>query len=87
MGSVLAERALRDGLDALSPSERNQLLGDPAALSTLHWSVWTSSARHPSWGALIERPPARPRVTQAAARPVVDEHLTGAVVAASDASP
>jgi len=61
MSTAIAERALRDGLGVLSPADRNQLIADPAALSALHWAVWTSAARHPSWVALTAQAPARMR--------------------------
>jgi membrane glycosyltransferase len=61
ISTAIAERALRDGPDVLSPADRNQLIADPAALSALHWAVWTSAARHPSWAALTAQTPARMR--------------------------
>jgi membrane glycosyltransferase len=61
MNTALAERALQGGLDELSSLEKNQLLADPAALSALHWAVWTSEQCHPSWRAEIEKGSARPR--------------------------
>ena len=68
LNTVVADRALHHGLDQLSAAEKNQLIADPDALSALHWAVWTSPAtRHSSWRALIEQPPARPRVVVAVA--------------------
>jgi membrane glycosyltransferase len=61
MSTAIAERALRDGLGVISAADRNQLIADPAALSALHWAVWTSAARHPSWVALTAQAPARMR--------------------------
>jgi membrane glycosyltransferase len=58
---ALASRALRNGADALSPQDRNQLLADPAALSALHVAVWTSPDAHPSWRRAIEERPVRLR--------------------------
>ena len=60
IADALVERALHDGLDALTPADRNRLLADPAALSALHWAVWTSpgGARHL---ARVDRRARRPR--------------------------
>jgi len=44
----LVERALEQGVDALTPEERGVLVADPEALTQLHHAVWTSEA-HPSW--------------------------------------
>src|SRR4029079_12026650 len=63
--TAIAERALRDGLGALSGADKNQLIADPAALSALHWAVWTSAARRPSWIALTAQAPARARSAMA----------------------
>ena len=60
IADALVERALRHGLDALTPSDRSRLLTDPAALSALHFAVWTSPAAHVSWREAIARPVARP---------------------------
>jgi membrane glycosyltransferase len=84
VNSALAERALRDGLDALSPAEKNQLIADPTALSALHWAVWTSAARHPSWTTLIEQPPSRARVF--VADPAREPPVSIAQPAVSDAA-
>jgi membrane glycosyltransferase len=59
IADALVERALRQGLDALTPSDRGRLLADPAALSALHFAVWTSPAAHTSWREAIARPVAR----------------------------
>src|SRR4029079_908245 len=59
MNTALAERALHGGLAALTPGDKTQLLADPAALSALHWAVWTSPARHPSWQARHQGAPGR----------------------------
>jgi membrane glycosyltransferase len=58
---AIVDRALRHGLEPLSAQDRARLLGDPAALSALHFAVWTSPSAHESWQAAIERSPARPR--------------------------
>jgi membrane glycosyltransferase len=58
---AIVDRALRQGLEPLSAQDRARLLGDPAALSALHFAVWTSPSAHASWQAAIERAPARPR--------------------------
>jgi membrane glycosyltransferase len=70
MNTALAERALHHGIDHLTPAEKNQLLADPAALSALHWAVWTSAARHDSWRVLTEQQPARARTPAPPASPV-----------------
>jgi membrane glycosyltransferase len=41
--------ALVEGPDALSPGAKLRLLGDPIALSRLHWRVWTSPDAHARW--------------------------------------
>ena len=87
LNTAVAERALRGGLATLSNAERNQLLGDPLALSALHWAVWSSPEAHSSWQALIEAPPAR---TRAAAIEHTHAHgtaLPAAMVATSEAGP
>jgi len=84
LNSALAERALHDGLDRLTPAEKNQLLADPAALSGLHWAVWTSSTRHSSWRILTEQAPARARLITSGASVQRDESMLTANVAASD---
>jgi membrane glycosyltransferase len=47
----LVERALYQGIDALTPHERGLLVGDPEALTQLHSAVWTLREAHPSWNA------------------------------------
>jgi membrane glycosyltransferase len=64
IADALVERALRQGLDALTPSDRGRLLADPAALSALHFAVWTSPAAHMSWREAIARPVARSAAPQ-----------------------
>jgi membrane glycosyltransferase len=86
MNTVVAERALHGGLGELSTAEKNQLLADPAALSALHWAVWTSAARHPSWRALIEQAPARSRAIAAEAPAARDDRIPDVAMAASDAA-
>jgi len=58
---AIVDRALRQGLDPLSMQDRARLLGDPAALSALHFAVWTAPSAHESWRAAIERAPTRAR--------------------------
>jgi len=41
--------------------DRARLLGDPAALSALHFAVWTAPSAHESWRVAIERAPTRAR--------------------------
>ncbi|MEO9136401.1 MAG: glucans biosynthesis glucosyltransferase MdoH [Casimicrobiaceae bacterium] len=64
IADTLVEHALHDGLDALTPRDRNHLIADPAALSALHWAVWTSQAAHPTWRAAIANVPSRARAPQ-----------------------
>jgi len=49
----LAERALREGVDALDSAQRAVLIGDPEALSWLHFNVWTADRAHSSWVAAL----------------------------------
>ena len=86
MNTALAERALHGGLAALSPGDKSQLLADPASLSALHWAVWTSPARHPSWKALTEGAPARARVMADRDAAPADPQGEHSSVAASDAA-
>ena len=69
----LCTHALRAGPAALTPAERAALIGDPLALSALHFAVWTDPAAHPGWIALrAASPQALPRPWQpAAAAPLV----------------
>ena len=46
--------ALVEGPGALSPASKLRLLGDPIALSRLHWRVWTSPDAHETWRDAIE---------------------------------
>jgi len=84
LNSALAERALHDGLDSLTPAEKNQLLADPVALSGLHWAVWTSAKRHDSWRVLTEQVPARARLVPSGPPIPREERLATHDVAASD---
>ena len=68
------------------PPLLRELLADPAALSALHWAVWTSPARHPSWQALTEGAPARARGVPDRETPSADPHAEQPSVAASDAA-
>jgi membrane glycosyltransferase len=86
LSSSLAERALHAGLQDLTAPEKNQLLADPEALSALHWAVWTSSTRHPSWRTLTEQGPARNRAAATSPSVAREEPLPHATVAASDAA-
>jgi len=49
------EKALREGLEALSPSELQSLLASPTAMENLHFQVWhgTRADRHRSWESII----------------------------------
>jgi membrane glycosyltransferase len=60
---ALCARALNEGLAPLTPAERATLVGDPLALSKLHFAVWTAPAAHPGWAVLrASAPPSLPRV-------------------------
>ena len=59
IADALVERALHDGLAALSADDRNHLIADPPALSALHWAVWTAPDAHASWRMLTASAPAR----------------------------
>jgi membrane glycosyltransferase len=83
---ALVDRALRQGLDALSPPDRARLLGDPAALSALHFAVWTSPAADASWRAAIEQPPMRTRSQWLHAHPETETRETAAAMAPSHAA-
>ncbi|HEY2864374.1 MAG TPA: glucans biosynthesis glucosyltransferase MdoH [Casimicrobiaceae bacterium] len=48
--------ALVEGPEALSAASKLRLLGDPIALSRLHWRVWTSPDAHPTWRNAIASP-------------------------------
>ena len=50
----LVVRALAHGPGALDADEKNALLGDAIALSTLHFEVWNSADAHPTWKAMRE---------------------------------
>jgi membrane glycosyltransferase len=45
----LIDEAVAQGADALGNANRSILLGDPLALSRLHFQVWTSPDAHPDW--------------------------------------
>ncbi|HVO87693.1 MAG TPA: glucan biosynthesis glucosyltransferase H, partial [Casimicrobiaceae bacterium] len=45
----LVEHALREGPFGLTPTQRGALLNDRAALSDLHFMVWSSSRAHAQW--------------------------------------
>jgi membrane glycosyltransferase len=82
IADALVERALQNGLDALTPNDRTRLIADPAALSALHWSVWTAPAVHPSWHTLTSSAPTRPR-SRLHTPQVGDVDVLDAVAAAS----
>ena len=84
MAGAIVDRALAGGLDALTPLDRNRLIGDPAALSALHWAVWTSPAAHATWGEAIASPPNRARSHPPRESVAETSSAPGAVVAASD---
>jgi len=48
---ALVERALRNGPGALEAPQKLALLVDPAALSRLHFEVWSAPHAHPAWRA------------------------------------
>jgi len=76
----------RDGLDALSGADKNQLIADPAALSALHWAVWTSPARHPAWAELTSQAPARVRSAMAESAIMQDARVGEIADVASNAA-
>ncbi|MGE5105047.1 MAG: glucans biosynthesis glucosyltransferase MdoH, partial [Betaproteobacteria bacterium] len=84
MAGAIVDRALAGGPDALTPLDRNRLIGDPAALSALHWAVWTSPAAHAAWGDAIASPPNRARSHPPRESVADTSSAPGAVVAASD---
>ena len=47
--SALVRQALEGGPASLTPPQKAMLLGDPEALSQLHFAVWTSPAAHDAW--------------------------------------
>jgi membrane glycosyltransferase len=49
----LVARALEHGIDALTPAERATLIGDPLALSRLHFAMWTDTRAHQTWRSAI----------------------------------
>jgi membrane glycosyltransferase len=50
----LVHEAVVRGPDALSNAQKAALLGDPLALSRLHFNVWTTEYAHPDWFAKIK---------------------------------
>jgi membrane glycosyltransferase len=68
VNDALVERALIDGPDALSPADRNALLGDAHALSRLHFGAWTAPDAHPAWIRARRRAPVASTAPDAAAR-------------------
>ena len=49
--ATLVQRALTEGPGALTSREKSTLLGDPLALSRLHFEAWTSATAHIEWRA------------------------------------
>ncbi|HEY7787422.1 MAG TPA: glucans biosynthesis glucosyltransferase MdoH [Casimicrobiaceae bacterium] len=86
IADALVERALRDGLDALTPLDRNNLMSDPAALSALHWVVWTSPAAHATWRGVVTNAPGRVRADAPHQRHASALSVPEAATAASDTS-
>jgi len=62
--------ALVEGPDALSASSKLRLLGDPIALSRLHWRVWTSPDAHAAWREAIASARRTAVIVATAHRPV-----------------
>jgi membrane glycosyltransferase len=56
--AALAQTALKEGPDGLSPRQKNTLLDDPLMLSQLHFEVWSSSNAHRQWQELVGADPA-----------------------------
>ena len=46
---VLINEAVSGGPEALSNAQKAALLGDPLALSRLHFQVWATPNAHPAW--------------------------------------
>jgi len=70
----LMQEAVERGPGALSNAQKAALLGDPLALSRLHFQVWTSEQAHADWfGALraAETQDSEPAPPQAVLTPVV----------------
>jgi membrane glycosyltransferase len=68
------QEAVERGPGALSNAQKAALLGDPLALSRLHFQVWTSEQAHADWfGALraAETQDSEPAPPQAVLTPVV----------------
>ncbi|HSQ82837.1 MAG TPA: glucans biosynthesis glucosyltransferase MdoH [Casimicrobiaceae bacterium] len=79
------EQALQAGPAALSTADRTALIADPAALSALHWAVWTSPVRHDSWRKACENPPTRkPPAAQSDVAPIADVAQRDSAIAASN---
>ena len=55
----LIQQAVASGPDALGNAQRVALLGDPLALSRLHFQVWASPQAHPSWLGVAPASPLR----------------------------
>ncbi len=57
-GLALAHNALLHGPSVLTSAEKTRLLGDPMALSRLHFEAWTSPRAHADWSAALAHPDA-----------------------------
>ncbi|HVY06592.1 MAG TPA: glucans biosynthesis glucosyltransferase MdoH [Burkholderiales bacterium] len=68
--SQLEAGALVGGPDALNNRQRADLLGDPTALSRLHYEVWSSPSAHPAW--LGDVDPTMKVLSDPAASPVTE---------------
>src|SRR5258705_13727222 len=53
---LLIQDAVARGPQVLSNAQRAALLGDPVAMSRLHFQVWASSEVHPSWFVDVAEP-------------------------------
>jgi membrane glycosyltransferase len=66
----LIQEAVASGPEALGNAQRAALLGDPLALSRLHFHVWASSQAHPSWFGEPPVPEVRPPAALRAPEPL-----------------
>jgi membrane glycosyltransferase len=76
---VLINEAVSGGPEALSNAQKAALLGDPLALSRLHFQVWATPNAHPAWfrdmPAVVPLPEAAP--------PAETKHAEEAMAAAA----
>jgi membrane glycosyltransferase len=84
IADALVDRALRQGIGALSAQDRASLLADPAALSALHFAVWTHPAAHASWQHAISSPAPRPPARRAQTPDDAAANVTAPAIPASD---